>query len=140
MGIGVKLKSVDHIGMVVKDIEAAKAFCSSHLGLGPWEDWEIPGTGGLKGTLARLGGVGLQLLEPLSKESYHTDFLRTQGGGIHHYCVLVDDVDAATKELEENGGKVLFWHKAAEFEPIARESNVEIPALGVILEIREVPA
>ena len=140
MGSGVKLKSVDHIGMVVKDLEAAKAFCSSQFGLGPWENWEIPGIGGLKGTLAKLGDVGLQLLEPLSKESYHSDFLNNEGGGIHHFCVLVDDVDAATKELEEKGGKVLFLHSASEFEPIARESNVEIPGLGVILALRELPA
>lgn len=140
MGSGVKLKSVDHIGIVVKDLEAAKEFCSSQLGLGPWENWEIPGPGGVKGTLARSGGVGVQFIEPLTEISYHTDFLRTHGAGIHHFCVLVDDVDAATKELEENGGKVLFLHSASEFEPIARESNVEIPELGVILELRQEPA
>ena len=140
MGSGVKLKSVDHIGMVVKDLEAAKAFCSSHLGSGPWEDWEIPGPGGVKGTLERSTGVGVQFLEPLSNESYHSDFLRTHGAGIHHFCVLVDDVDAATKELEEKGGKVLFLHSAKDFDPIARESNVEIPELGIILELREQPA
>lgn len=135
-----KLKTVDHIGMVVKDLEAAKAFCSSQLGLGPWGDWEIPGIGGLKGTLARVDGVGLQLLEPLTKESFHSEFLNTQGAGLHHFCVLVDDVDAATEALVDQGAKVLFWHKASEFEPMLRESNVEIPGLGIILELREQPA
>ena len=45
---GAQLKSVDHIGIVVKDLEAAKAFCSAQLGLGQWETWEFPGV--VKGT------------------------------------------------------------------------------------------
>jgi len=127
----VKLNSVDHIGIVVKDMDAAVESWSTLFGLGPWANWEFPGS--VKGTMARLDGVGIQFIEPLTETAYHADFLRTTGGGVHHFCVLVDDVDAATKEAEAAGGKVTLLLPGI-------ESNVQMDDTGVLLEFRKDPA
>jgi len=133
MGSAVKLNSVDHIGIVVRDMEAAVESWSSLLGIGPWTKWEIPGS--IKGAnAARSGGVMFELIEPVSETAFHAEFLRTHGEGLHHICVLVDDVDAATKELEAEGGQIIFLNPGV-------ASQVEIGGPGSIsLELRREPA
>ena len=97
--------------------------------------------GFLKGSMARSGATGFQLLEPVTEEVPQFEWLRTHGEGLHHICVLVDDVEAATKALEEEGGKVIFLTAGPGVEPMRRESYVEIAGPGSItLEIRELPA
>ena len=64
------LPEIFHVGWVVRDCQAAQ---------------EELGT--------RLGGVLLELLEPLDDRSPHAAFLAAHGEGLHHLAFLVDDFD-----------------------------------------------
>ena len=49
----------------------------------------------------------IELLEPTEDRSPIAKFLRKKGGGLHHLCFEVDDIDAATRDLEQKGFKVV---------------------------------
>ena len=135
MASGVKLESFDHIGIVVTDRDAAVESWSSRLGIGPWKTVDLMD---LKIAVARLGPVGFHLYEPVlppppGAKTIWADFLNTHGEGLHHICGRVADVDAATKQLEAEGGNVLFLIPG-------RESYVEIGGPGsVLLELQKTP-
>jgi methylmalonyl-CoA epimerase len=51
--------------------------------------------------------VHIELLEPTDTQSPIAKFLGKKGGGLHHLCFEVDDIDAATRDLEQKGFKVV---------------------------------
>jgi methylmalonyl-CoA/ethylmalonyl-CoA epimerase len=51
--------------------------------------------------------VHIELLEPTEDRSPIAKFLGKKGGGLHHLCFEVDDIDAATRDLEQKGFKVV---------------------------------
>ena len=48
-------------------------------------------------------GVQLELLEPIGENSPIAGFLTKGGGGLHHLCFTVDDVEEATERLVAAG-------------------------------------
>ena len=110
MGSGVKLDSFDHIGLVVKDVEATTKSWSSQLGIGPWT---IKDVGDNKLAFATLGSVQFELIEPVKEKTLWADFLNTQGEGLHHLCVRVADVDDAVAKLVAEGGEVMIHYPGA---------------------------
>ena len=100
-----KLDSFDHIGLVVKDRDAAAESWSSLLGIGPWRMTE---GSVVKLAHASLGPVQFELIEPVAEKSLWADFLNTHGEGLHHICARVGDVDAAVAKLVAEGGKVMI--------------------------------
>ena len=46
-------------------------------------------------SMAYVGDMQLELIQPVKGESIYTDFLDRTGGGLHHLCWEVDDLDAA---------------------------------------------
>ena len=131
MASGVKLDSFDHIGLVVKDCDAAVESWSSLLSIGPWTVRDI---GGLKLAQATLGPVQFELIQPVAAKSLWADFLNTHGEGLHHICGRVDDVDVAAAKLVAEGGEVMIAIPGA-------MAYVDIGGPGsVILELLKTPA
>jgi methylmalonyl-CoA/ethylmalonyl-CoA epimerase len=52
-------------------------------------------------------GTYIELVEPLSDDSPVTNFLKGTGGGLHHLCFKVDDIDSVVDELVEKGFKLV---------------------------------
>ena len=104
---GVQMERFDHIGLVVKDIDAGIEACSSQLGIGPWgevydggEVWCVKGV---------VGPVVFELIQP--KEgvpSLWADFLNAQGEGLHHICFRAADIDDTVDKTVAQGGEVYF--------------------------------
>jgi len=83
---------IDHIGVVVRDIQAALPFYRDRLG------WEVVGREeqsdvGVKVVYLEGAGTTLQLLEPVGPGGIR-DHLEANGEGIHHLCLAVPDIDA----------------------------------------------
>jgi methylmalonyl-CoA/ethylmalonyl-CoA epimerase len=101
-----RLPELFHIGWVVRDCVAAQEELSARLGAGPFLSTgdEIrfdnvllhgkPTPVWLRVAFGTLGGVVLELLEPLDDRSPHAEFLATHGEGMHHLAFLVPDFDA----------------------------------------------
>src|SRR5947209_5058856 len=101
-------KRIDHVAIIVRDIEQALAFYRDTLGITPDEIREVP-TEQVRIAFLPLGGPGgseIELIEPTADSSL-TRFLEKRGEGLHHICLEVDDIDAVLAEMQEKGAPVL---------------------------------
>ncbi len=89
-------KMLDHIGMVVADIQATAQRIESALGLKVVAE-EDYGDGLIAIAFIPVGqgldGPKIELLEPHRPGSSAWDFLQAHGDGVEHVAFLVDDVD-----------------------------------------------
>jgi catechol 2,3-dioxygenase-like lactoylglutathione lyase family enzyme len=59
-------------------------------------------------SLAYAGDLQLELIQPVSGESVHTELLAANGPGLHHICFATDDLDAACVRAEAAGHSVVM--------------------------------
>ena len=105
----VELKSVDHIGIVVRDCDKVIESWSELFGIGPWTFREMGGGSvKLKVGVGYLGSIRIDLVQPVEGKVLHSDFLEEHGEGLHHLGFYVDDVDKEAAKLVEKGAKVLI--------------------------------
>jgi methylmalonyl-CoA epimerase len=103
------VKRIDHVAIVVRDMEAALRFYRDTLGVAPSRILDFPREG-VKIAFLPLGGPGgseIELLEPTDPTSGVARFLEKRGEGLHHLCLEVEDIDAALAELTAAGSAVL---------------------------------
>lgn len=98
---------LNHVALVVNDLAAATATYRDTLGAQVSEAQALP-EHGLTVVFVDLPNTRLELLEPLGDESPISRFLeRRREGGIHHICLEVDDIEAATIDLQSKGARIL---------------------------------
>lgn len=93
------VRRLDHVGIVVHDIEAGATYWVEHLGLRRLETADVLG-GSIRMTYLAAGDTTLQLVEPREPGAL-LDHLERHGEGLHHVCFLVDDIPAALQHLGE---------------------------------------
>ncbi len=100
-----KAYKLDHIGVAVPSIEDALEIYEA-LGLAEQKREIVPGQ---QVTVAFLpvGESRIELLEPTSADSPVAKFLQKRGGGIHHLCFAVDDIEAALADLSQRGFRLI---------------------------------
>ena len=109
-----QLKSVEQIGIAVKDADKVIEAWSSMFGIGPWTFRDIGGNDGkgrpwkAKLAFAYLGPLQIELIQPVEGRIFQSRFLEEHGEGIHHLGFHVDDVDGEAARLVAEGAKVLF--------------------------------
>jgi catechol 2,3-dioxygenase-like lactoylglutathione lyase family enzyme len=133
-----------HLGLRVADLERSAQFYIDALGghlrtqpmeYGPPDAAEIlDGPPGLSFRVCHVGfdGGTIELFE-LSEPYRSTAAIPAIEGGIIHYAVQVDDVDATLERVERAGGKRL-WADVREIAPDARVIYATDPD-GHVLEL-----
>lgn len=102
-------KRIDHVAIIVRNLEQALAFYRDTLGIEPSEVKEVPSEH-VRIAFLPLGGPAgseIELIEPTTSDSSLTRFLEKRGEGLHHICLEVDDIDAALAEMRAQGAPVL---------------------------------
>lgn len=109
----VKLGSLSHIGIVVRDMDEAIQYYSSVFGIGPFntEIYDLnefihrgkPVNAKVKAGIANAGPVFIELIEVLEGETPHSEFLREKGEGVQHIAFTVDDIDDTLTKLAQDG-------------------------------------
>ncbi len=99
-------KALDHIGVAVKDTEAALKLYRDVLGLAV-EATETVADQGVKATMLALGNTHVELLEPAGPETPVGKFLESRGEGIHHISIAVPDVAAALEAARAAGLRLI---------------------------------
>ena len=94
------ITGIDHIGILVADLDAAVAFYSETLGLspGPIETRDDPP---IRRVCLRVGETELELIEAKDPERTMIRYLPHRQPGIYHLGLRVADVDAAAERLRE---------------------------------------
>jgi methylmalonyl-CoA epimerase len=93
---------LDHIGIAVKDLDAALMFYRDALGL------EIEGTEEVASQRVRahfipVGEPALELLEATAPDSAIARYIGKRGPGIHHITLRIPDIHAALATLKSKG-------------------------------------
>ncbi|HZC07044.1 MAG TPA: methylmalonyl-CoA epimerase [Ktedonobacterales bacterium] len=103
------IKRIDHIAIVVQSLDDALAFYRDTLGIAPSRILDFPREG-VKIAFLPLGGPGgseIELLEPLGADTGVARFLEKRGGGLHHICLEVPNIEQAIAELRASGAMLL---------------------------------
>jgi methylmalonyl-CoA/ethylmalonyl-CoA epimerase len=101
-----KIKRIDHIAIVVEDIERALTFWQDALGLELSHVEEVPSQKSLVAFLPTLGSE-VELVSPTAEDTGVAKYLRKRGPGMHHICFEVDDIEGALVQLKEKGVRLI---------------------------------
>src|SRR5713226_3205942 len=95
-----RIKKIDHLGIAVKDLaEAVRTY--EALGFAVESSHDVP-TEKVRTAFLPVGESRLELLEPTDPSSVIARFLEKRSG-LHHVCVLVEDIEEALAELKARG-------------------------------------
>jgi methylmalonyl-CoA/ethylmalonyl-CoA epimerase len=134
------ITGLNHVSIVVPDLEAAARELNDKYGLevGPRM---VNAEQGVRLAYVELGAGKIELIEPSRPDSPVAKFLeRNPKGGIHHFCLGVDDVAATERSFSAAGVRVLAGGKPQ--HNVAGERITFIhPAdfLGALVELEEHP-
>jgi methylmalonyl-CoA/ethylmalonyl-CoA epimerase len=100
---------IDHIGIAVRDLDAALAFYRETFGLVSVHE-ETNVEQGVREAMLAVGDgpTQLQLLAPLADDSPLAAFLDRRGPGVQQVAYTVEDVDAASAALRKRGLRLLY--------------------------------
>lgn len=132
------VKRIDHIAVVVEDIDEALQFWQETLGLTLDHVETVPGQG-VRIAFLPVGDSELELVEPLEDDSGVATFLQRRGPGLHHLCFEVDDLSKELGHLKEQGVRLI------DQEPVVMEDGRRLAFLhpgtasGVLVELYELP-
>ena len=96
---------IHHIAIAVEDLDGALAFYRDALGVAVGERREVPAEG-VEIAFLPIGDAELELMRPLDPENSIGRFLEKRGEGIHHVCMLVEDIEAAVARMEAEGARM----------------------------------
>ncbi len=99
------MTQIDHLGIAVKSLAAAKAIYES-LGLtvSPEETVEHEQ---VRLVMVPIGESRLELLEAISENSTIAKFIAKRGEGLHHVCLKVPDLAATVARLKNDGVRLV---------------------------------
>lgn len=135
----VKSKGLDHVAIVVRDLDAAIRLYRDTLGLELTQVEEVPEQ---QVTTAIFGhGMGrVELICPTTADSGVARFLEKRGEGLHHICLEVENLEAALSALRAAGAPLIDESP----RPGAGGAKVAFVhprgARGVLTELREGPS
>lgn len=113
----IMIQKIHHLGIVVKDLDEAVKMYSEKLGL-KLVSTEVSDAFNVKIAFLSCGETLIELLQPIGP-GMNQDFLDKTGGGFHHICYKVDDIEKCFKEMSEK-----FILKDKELKPGAGGSKI----------------
>lgn len=100
------IKQINHIAIVVENIDKALDFWEGALGLQVNHIEEVTEQESLIAFLPS-GHSEVELVEPTSSVSGVARYLRKRGPGIHHICFEVDDIQATLARMKSRGVQLI---------------------------------
>ncbi len=133
--------AIDHVGIAVRDLDAAIAWYHDHLGMIVLHE-EVNEDQGIREAMltvrgAPVGSAQVQLMAPLDETSTIAKFLDKRGPGLQQFAYRVSDIDALTERLRNEGMRLIYD------EPRRGTANSRInfihpkDAGGVLIELVE---
>jgi methylmalonyl-CoA/ethylmalonyl-CoA epimerase len=100
------MNKIEHIGIAVRDLEAAKHTFSQLLGTESYKE-ETVASEGVTTAFFKVGEVKIELLQATTEDSPIAKFIDKKGEGIHHIAFDVDTVNKKASALDDDGFLVL---------------------------------
>ncbi len=100
------MNKIEHIGIAVKDLEAANEVYAKLFGAQPYKT-ETVESEHVSTSFFKVGESKIELLEATDPESAIAKFIEKKGEGIHHIAYAVDDIKAEMERMKSEGFVVL---------------------------------
>jgi catechol-2,3-dioxygenase len=139
---------IGQIGIVVKNLEAAMKRYWHTAGIGPWQVFttgapplqciyhDHPANYKVRLATARSGTVQMELIEYISGETIHRDFLASGKEGIEHLGIYVADLEQALQPYQDMGIGILQQADGLGMKGDGRYAYLDTESvLGTILEL-----
>ncbi len=132
------LKRLDHVAILVPDLDQALVFWQNHLGLS-LDHVETISSMAVKIAFLPLGDSEIELVQPTTEDSGLAIYLSKRGPGLHHICIETDDISGKLAELKENDVKLI------DDEPVLMGDGRQLAFIhpkstgGVLVELYELP-
>ncbi len=133
-----KIKRIDHIAILVDDIESTVSFWRDALGL------ELSHTTDVPAEMAQIaflptGGSEIELVKPTTSDSGLAKYLEKRGPGMHHICLEVDDIAGMLAQLKEKGVQLINEQPRTASDGRKYAFIHPKSAHGVMVELYELP-
>ena len=132
------LTAVDHVGIAVRDLDAAVAWYRRTFGATVAHRERIE-PDGVDEALLAVGSSFVQLLTPFRADSAVARFLDRHGEGMHHVGYRVGDCAAALAAVKEAGARVVDEHPRTGSRGTTVAFLHPKGAFGTLVELVEVP-
>ena len=100
------IKKINHVAVVVDDMEKALSFWRDALGMELHELRDVPAEKSQVAFLP-LEGSEVELVVPTSDDSGISKYLTKRGPGMHHICLEVDDILGMLAQLSAKGVRLI---------------------------------
>jgi methylmalonyl-CoA/ethylmalonyl-CoA epimerase len=100
------IKRIDHIAIVVEDIESTLGFWRDALGLELAHIEDVPEQKSLVAFLP-VGESEIELVRPTTDDSGVAKYLQKRGPGMHHISLEVDDILGVLAQLKAKGVRLI---------------------------------
>jgi methylmalonyl-CoA/ethylmalonyl-CoA epimerase len=94
-----KITRINHVAIAVNDIDGALSFWRDALGLAVDHEEDVPSQKAVVAFIP-VGESEVELVQPTAQDTGVAKFLAERGGGMHHLCFEVDNLDAMLENLK----------------------------------------
>ena len=131
----IKVKKINHVAIVVENIEAILPFWQEALGLSLTHIEEVPNQKARVAFLA-VGEGEVELVQPTDPDTGTAKFIKEKGPGMHHLCLEVENIDQALVELKAKGVRLI--NETAQVLPRRKMAFIHPKSTGgVLVELYE---
>ncbi len=100
------LNKIEHIGIAVKDLNAAEKVYELLLGRSSYKREKVENEG-VETLFFKAGDNKIELLAALNDESPIAKFIAKKGEGVHHIAFDVENIEIEIKRLIQNGFELI---------------------------------
>ena len=100
------LTHIEHIGIAVKDLQAAMDYYERVLGLTCYRIEEVADQK-VKTAFFQVGQTKIELLESTAPDGPIATFIEKRGEGLHHLAFAVQGIESALSEAKEKGLRLI---------------------------------
>jgi methylmalonyl-CoA/ethylmalonyl-CoA epimerase len=100
------INKINHVAIVVEDMENALSFWRDALGLELHELRDVP-TEKSQVAFMPVAGDEIELVMPTTEDSGIAKYLAKRGQGMHHLCLEVDDITGMIAQLKAKGVRLI---------------------------------
>ncbi|MEW5938677.1 MAG: methylmalonyl-CoA epimerase [Chloroflexota bacterium] len=100
------VKQINHVAVVVDDMEKSLAFWRDALGMELRELRDVPAEKSQVAFLP-LAGSEVELVRPTTDDSGIAKYLAKRGPGMHHLCLEVDDIAGMLAQLKARNVRLI---------------------------------
>ena len=100
------MQKIEHIGIAVRDIDAADQLYTSLLGTSPYKR-EVVASENVVTSFFRVGSNKIELVSSLTPDGVIAKYIDKKGEGIHHIAYAVADIELEMQRMKSEGFQLL---------------------------------